>query len=410
MNLFHKKLVFVFAAAVVIRLIFVMIYPLEAPDTETYARLGIHLVKDGVLSLDGHTHYPRYAPLYPFLIGTSNAVFGMPYWPLRILQCLLDALTVVMCGLIACRFFFERAAVFAAVSCAMLPHLVVSASCILTETVYTFLLVLFFYLITVPRLTVGRGAAGGLVLGLANLCRPVTLLLPVFFVAAVFFRKSEARVRSGFLLMFATAALAVVPTVVINYAYTGTLVPVAVGSGFNLWVGSYRPWDGDYNWKDLSDKETIEKGRTLVEADRVFRKEALRNIRKYPLWYAGLVVRKIPRLWLDIPGSRQVLADKPLLLYAGLVFHNLFLLLCLAGFFLWVRREYREHGWNARAFSLPGVLIMVTVVYFTGMHVFFLAIPRYVIPMLPLCAVFAGFAVCCAADRYFSRHAGLPEE
>ena len=410
MNSFHKKLANIFVGALVIRLLFALICPLTAPDTETYAQLGIHLVEDGVLSLDGHTHYPRYAPLYPFLIGLSRAVSGMPYWLLRILQCFLDALTCVMCGLIARRFFSERAAVLTAVFCALLPHLVVSASCILTETVYTFLLVLCFYLITVPRLSAGRSIAGGLALGLANLCRPVSLLLPVVFMGVVFFRKSRQRIRSGFLLMVASAVLAVVPTIVINYAYTGALIPVAVGSGFNLWVGSYRPWDGDYNWKDLSDKEAIEQGRSLVKADREFRKEALRNIRENPLWYAWLVVRKIPRLWLDIPGSREVLADKPLVLYAGLVFHNLFLLLCGAGWFLWVRREHRQYGWNALQYSLPGVLITVTIVYFTGMHVFFLAIPRYVIPVLPLCAVFAGFAVCCAADRCCGRHDDPPTE
>jgi len=144
-------------------------------------------------------------------------------------------------------------------------------------------------------------------------------------------------------------------------------------------VGSYLPWNGDYNWKDFGDAEELVKGLTQIDADQKFFAEGVKNIRSHPAAYALLCVKKLGRFWLQVPGGKQVLDKRPAA--KMLVFAFQYLLLAL--FFLGVFFARKER--NIRVY-LPILMIF----YFTFVHLFLLAIPRYHLPVLPLVAAIAG--------------------
>jgi len=90
----------------------------------------------------------------------------------------------------------------------------------------------------------GRRARGlflsGLALGLAGSSDVPTLILPVVFGCYQLF---DARLRRGLLSYITALAVAVAPWLVVNYAISGSLVPVQLVQQNFLWPGS--PWTPD---------------------------------------------------------------------------------------------------------------------------------------------------------------------
>ena len=262
------------------------------------------------------------------------------------------------------------------------PSLIASTSYILTETLTAFLLAAAVLLLL--KAQAERKKEGwllsGVVLGLATLTRPVIILFP-FFLLAGFLVFSQKKAKNAFFVtVFCLGmALSVLPWTVRNAIVFHRFIPVSVGSGFNLWVGSYLPWNGDYNWKDLSDSKELVKGLPQIEADRKFFAEGVKNIKQHPAAYALLCVKKIGRFWLQVPGGKQVLDKRPAAKILIFTFQYLLLIL----FFFGVFSAWRER--NVRA-CIPVLMIF----YFTFVHLFLLAIPRYHVPVLPLAAAVAG--------------------
>ena len=171
----------------------------------------------------------------------------------------------------------------------------------------------------------------------------------------------------------------VLPWTIRNYVVFKEFVPVATGGGFNLWVGSYLPWNGDYNWRDLSDKENLVKGLSQIEADKKFFSEGIKNIKKNPAAYSLLCLKKFGRFWLQIPGGKMVLEGKNLQKVFIFTFHYILLPFFLLGLYLCLKEKKK------RVF-IPLLIIL----YFSFIHIFLLAIARYRIPIMPLVLAIAG--------------------
>ncbi|HNQ35604.1 MAG TPA: glycosyltransferase family 39 protein [bacterium] len=322
--------------------------------------------------------------LYPAFLAAVYALLGKGFLAVRIIQAVLGAVTCGLVFLLARRIFDSpRAGILAALAAVVSPALVAAASYVLTETLATFLLIgaVFLLLSGLDKQCRLDWWLAGILFGLASLVRPSILLLP--FGLAVLLPAALEKARRPALaagLMLGTL-LAVAPWTARNYKVFHRFIPIGLGGGFNLWAGSYAPWDGDYNWRDLGAAEDLVAGLSQVEADRKYSSEAIKNIRANPGFYARLAFRKIGRFWLQAPGSQQVLAGWPAA--RGLVYlaHYLTLLLAAAGGAAAILRRRRE-AW------LPFLVIL----YFTGIHVLMLALPRYHIPALPMVAVLAGGA------------------
>ena len=147
----------------------------------------------------------------------------------------------------------------------------------------------------------------GLLWGLSNLVRPVTLLLPVFLlVGGWLWLRAPLRAAAGRSLGLGLGmALALAPWAARNHAVTGRLVPVADNGWATLWgqtVKPLRPDPGRYVWFALFEHDLMPvfarvtgsprydyvlANRRNAELEAEFRKEALRNVRERPAVYAG---------------------------------------------------------------------------------------------------------------------------
>jgi hypothetical protein len=108
-----------------------------------------------------------------------------------------------------------------------------------------------------------------------------------------------------------------------------------------------------------------------MDRDAALRHEAWRNVRTYlpahPLRYAGMLLAKVPRLWLSPSGRSRGLRTTALRIW-----HVVIVVAALVGLLLGARR-------NA---LLATVLALLAA--FTAFHMIVEAIPRYALPALPL--------------------------
>lgn len=174
----------------------------------------------------------------------------------------------------------------------------------------------------------------------------------------------------------------IVPWTTRNYLTFHRFLPIGVGLGDNLWKGSYLPWDGDYNYKDLSDMNVLIRGKDPFEAQDILLSDALKNIRQQPMGYIHLCFKKIYRLWCWVPGNKRVLEEKPTLKFLLYMIH-LPLLFC---FILGCVSSLKN-------LSPPMIIVLCPLVYFTLFHALLFAIPRYRIPIIPLFLIFAALGL-----------------
>ena len=375
----------IFFSAFLLRLLFVILVPLDAGDTPEYDDYALNLL--GGFGFSANIKRP---PLYPLLLTFIYFFFGHNFLAVRIVQAILDAITCVLVYLLGKKIFQNKKTAFFGASLAVVnPSLIASTSYILTETLTAFLLTssMFILVKAWEEKRKRDWTVSGILLGLSTLTRPVTLLFPLFFGVKLFCSSKKKFAPALFISLFCLGmVLPISPWTVRNAIVFHKFIPVTTDAGYNLWVGSYLPWDGDYNWKDLSDMKNLVKGLSPIEADKKFFSEAMKNIRQNPGAYVFLCFRKSGRFWLQIPGGRRVLENS--LSAKILIFILQYFLLFLA--VLGIRSAFQEKN--------PFVFIPILMItYFTLTHIFLLAIPRYHIPVLPLVAVIAGRgAIHCA--------------
>lgn len=137
-------------------------------------------------------------PFYPLFLAGIYAVFGHNYDAVRIIQIVLFALTVILIYLLASGIFDKKIAFWSAFATTLFYGLANQAGNILTETLFTFLVVLFAYIIYMAywRNKIFWYALSGFVLGLATLTKGMIQFLPLLVILsmfAIYFKKIPIR-------------------------------------------------------------------------------------------------------------------------------------------------------------------------------------------------------------------------
>lgn len=155
-----------------------------------------------------------------------------------------------------------------------------------------------------PRPAVALAGAG-LLWGLSNLVRPVTLLLPAFLLLAWWlWQRVPLRIALVWSLCLAAGmAAAIAPWTARNWRVTGRMVAVVDHPWTTLWGQTVKPLDPDpnrYVWFELylrdllpiftrvtgaASYDYVLQNRLAGELDSAFREQALRNLREHPLVY-----------------------------------------------------------------------------------------------------------------------------
>ena len=183
------------------------------------------------------------APLYTLFLAGQFVLFGSHVFPVQVVQCVLDALTAVMVGLLGQRVAGPRGA-WAGVAYAIYWPAILLPGRLLTENLHTVLLVGAFVLLLAGTRRPSESApdavasertllAGAFLLGVSALARAVSV---AFLPLVVFWRYrlgGKARLRASALVLAAGCA-AVVPWTARNVLVMREPVLIETVGVFNL--------------------------------------------------------------------------------------------------------------------------------------------------------------------------------
>lgn len=316
----RRMIAFVFLSAATVRLsLLAWLGPATGPDSDDYLRLAQNLLTHGTLSLDAApplTPSIRFPPLYPAFIAAVSWTGTPSAFTVAAVQSVLDAATAVVLLLLARTAVARRWALAVALTYALHPGMLRPARAVISETLFTALLVCAVW-------TLSRGvrsdrlratALSGVVFGAAILCRPIALLLPFTLSCVVILLRPSRRAFAHGLVLVGAAALVVTPWSLRSSRAAGRFVAVQDSTVVAALFYTASRWDWDQRdetrlWPQYVEEQRrlvaaaeadgeagANGGRKEVRADKILFREGVRNIREHPGEYLASRARSLPHL------------------------------------------------------------------------------------------------------------------
>lgn len=272
-----------------------------------YARAASIAAGDGY-AIDGRP--TAYWPVgYPAFLGGLFAVTGVSRLAAMLANAALWGVSAYL-ALCLARIMLrsERAARLVVLMMALHPNSIAYASLLLSEPLALCLLLAgTLLLVRVPDAAGGlwRTAVTGLVFGVGGLVKPQLLLVPVLLLAVGAVR-GTARLRwTRGLLVYASAAVVLLPWTLRNHAIFEAHGILANNDGINLYIGNNPDANGTYQLDDATEAR-YRVGTDEHEWNARARSLALAYIRKHP----GDALAMLPRkLWYylrsDVEGFKM---------------------------------------------------------------------------------------------------------
>ena len=416
--------------------------PLKIVDEQHYNGMAQYFAQSGNFGVEGYLSSIR-PPMYVWtvagfykVLGTDNA--AVVQLAVRIFQILISLLTVWLIYRIGLKAFkSETTALIGAGLFCFYPSMVMQNFMILTETEFTFFLVLTLYFAVNLfqdenegtdesgenrplsfKTALFNAACCGLFLGLGALTRSILwLAIPCVFLYILLFLKARwtIRVSSAVVALIVSAAV-IAPWVVRNTKLQQTLTAIDCMSGRNLMMGNYeytplyRSWDaihqeGEKNWYSvLRTKYENVDPMTQGQKDKLAGKYAKEFMASHP----GLTLQRFGMKALcfwqlerstaalfahgDVQGmnsddSRQtsILVAGVIMLYFALVF-----ITSVFGAFFAPPKQWRVH-----------LLFLCVVGLFWGVHSLVFAHSRYHLPLTPLLCLYSAAYVTYVIENGF---------
>ena len=404
--------------------------PTLSDDAGRYDFLGRSLAEGGGYTNPNGNTTMFWPPGYPFVL---TAVYKL--WPdavlgdhevtaALVLSAALSSGTVVLTYAIARRAFGARVALIAAGLLAFFPSMIFLANVTLTETVFTFLLMLSLWLFVEAerRRSWWWFGAAAIVAGYASLVRGLALLVPL--VMAPFWLGATGNAR-GTLLRMAAAGVAVVaivaPWTARNFIESDALVAVSSNAGVDFYIGHSDGADGRGRIVD----ELVFRYPELPPAEaeaRVNRdgfREGIEWALRHPLDEVELSARKVFFLWYrddeglrwnDGHGERSIMpaAVRSAMIWLSNLYYWSVMLPAAAGAALLARDLLRRRRAMDRSEDLSvraddsgvlAILLLSLILYWTLAHIAFFGDPRFHAPVVPIVCVFAGVAIAAGVRR-----------
>ena len=309
----------VFLLAVVVRLTFLAWRgPELSPDSHDYFRLAQNLSAHARFSLAADAPFTpsvRWPPLYPAFIAALSWAGSPSPLAVAAIQAVLGSLSALALLLMTRTLLPLKWAFFAAVAYAVHPGAIASTSIILTETLFTTILICAIWTLSLAlkRDRLRTTALGALFLGLAVLCRPIALFLPFVLSVPILLLLERSRALLHALVLIGVAILVVMPWSIRSSRVAGRLVMVQdSGVAASLFYVTTR-WDWDQKDQTALWPRFVEETRRIVTAaearrqinaqeevrpDRLLLREGIRNIRANPGRYLVSRARNFPYLFI----------------------------------------------------------------------------------------------------------------
>jgi 4-amino-4-deoxy-L-arabinose transferase-like glycosyltransferase len=423
---------FIICVALVLRITYVtqtdVYVPIRA-DARSYCIYAQNLLNHGVFSKEvskNPTPDSFWPPGYPTLLASILYSFGNKhFYPAALFaQALLGALTAGMVFVLGSFFLPLWAAAAAGVLTACSPHLMSIGGYLLTETLFTFNLVLFLlaYVIAIKTEKSGYFVSAGLIAGITYLVNPVIFFAPLLCAGLFFLRSDIDGFSSGnmkkkrislFLIAFMVPWLLWSARCHLNVPATSSsssnraLINFIIGAHhdfFDIWRADPR----DPTNPAEIDKRKVNGSWTkflTILAARIWDKPG-----HYAHWYfyekpkllwswdilvgAGdIYIYPVTTSWFQTSGVASAIYAIMKSIHWWLFFIGL-----SGGLFL------HQH-WHSQSGQMIKIIYLCAI-YVAAVYVVLQSEPRYSIPLRPLmylCAMFGLWQISCAAKKLLVR-------
>ena len=352
--------------ALLARLIFLAVYPdVYFPDATSYAHMGEQIFSGKKIIND------IYMPLYPVWAHLTGG--GLTQ---KLADIFLSTVTVFLVYQLSFSLFGNRLTSLTASAIATVyPLFLFNAVTGLTETCYTFLLLMAFW-----YLYRGKFPPGAIALVLAVLIRPtLDLLNPILIIIFTLFvhRSGWKQLSKNLGIYFIVYAILMSPWWIHQYKKYGSFVRLNLGDGVALYAGNNplnksgggtRPEDVDLTPFYII-QDPLERNKALKEAAFDYIVENPGNF----IYMAGVKFIRFWRLYPYVKDYQQWHVILTSILTYG------FVLICAIGFALQKSKKCK----------LPLLPIFATIAYLTLVHMITVGSIRYRFPLEPLLIIFA---------------------
>lgn len=387
-------------------------------DERHYAQLAENLAAGNGFALAANLPTSMRPPVYPAFVAAIWSVAGVGNkQAVRAVQLVLALLSSWLVYLIGVRAFNKEVAAYAAAALWLYPTLLFFNFLLLTETLFTLLLLAFVLstIIVVEKPTAWAGIWCGVALGLAALTRSVLWPAPAVLcpLLAVMLRREP---RARFLIPIAVLlgyAATVGPWAVRNTRLQHTFTAVDVLGAYNLRMGNYeytpddRMWDaltleGEKNWSyGLSVErpgETFTDGQKAQWAQR----KALEYMIAHPLETARRDLIKFADFW---GLEREFIAGVERQLYAPPKWIVLLGTVAIGASYVLLIVTAAAGVWLAAPGARTHILLLLPVILMTTAHTITFGHSRYHLPLVPILALYGASLLSRTWDAHqpFSR-------
>lgn len=209
-------------------------------DSEGYIQVAVNLLGGHGISLRTEPPYVPSAlrtPVFPMFIAFFYKLFGNSYLIIAIAQVVISLITVALTYLLGLKLLSENEAWIGALLFALSSAPAIYAVFILSETLFTLLLILVLLAMVLyrERKQICWLVAAGIIAGLAILCRPVAAYFPVLAVGLIWLAEPGKLRKSltGIFAFLLVCTLVVGPWVWRNMRQLGIPV-ISTISSYNL--------------------------------------------------------------------------------------------------------------------------------------------------------------------------------
>lgn len=343
------------------------------PDARRYLDLAQSLWQNQVLAYDGATPMASDVPGFPLFLVAVRALFGPGLLAIQLAQVALSCATVALVWWLGRRVFSPRAALLAAAATALYPLGFFYVVTPLTETLFTFWLILFLALYALADSPILELAAG-LAAGLAAMCRPVAAAFAALLCLWNLFAPGR---RRRAIMVGLGVAIVILPWATRNLLTFGEFIPLTTRGGYELYVGNGPGATGGTGGhhsrgQDISFPQDLPPGLNDSQRGRELAARALDHIKNHPEQFIALLPHKIWNMWRPTWAKASL---KNWLI--GGIPYLLLIALTLIGL--------ATRPWIKPAWSLLGILIFYLV-----FHALFFGIIRYRAPIEPILCLWAG--------------------
>jgi 4-amino-4-deoxy-L-arabinose transferase-like glycosyltransferase len=331
-NLFTDKrikntLVIIVLLATFLRIVIALGYWRKQPlarDGEEYIILATNLAEGKGYNYgeeEGFTdrEHHRRPPLYPFFIAFFFIIFGENLILIRLLNCVIGGINVILFYLLGKKCLGKKAGLFAAIISAFYPLFIWLSVRILSETLFMSLVLSSILLLYRAKEHPGLAPSifTGITLAAAALCRPALLtfvpLAPIFLLT----NKGEIKkgIKKGALLIIAFI-ITLAPWIARNYIAYNRFVIITAEGGITFWTGNHPEavGEGDMGVNpeikiDYVNFRERYKHLTYEEMEPIYYRRALSYILSHKMWFIALLFKKL--FYFFIPIGRSILNASP---------------------------------------------------------------------------------------------------